>query len=183
MGAVATPPSETERIVWQIASAARLAALAGLFGLLLVVAITIADIAMRSLFSAPIEGVFDVSQLLMLFTIGSCFPATLAGQHNLTIKLFGTFLPARLHQWFDTLGALLLLAVWSVVTWEMAQFTIDQWRSGVTTQHLHWPVAPWWSFCTAMIAVGVPIQLAVLAMHIERAVRGRGPAAPRLDAA
>ena len=84
---------------------ARGLALFGLVGLVVLTVITIADVLMRWLFNAPIDGVADIGRLIVAINISAFFPLALAERHHIAIEFLGKALGPRIHAWLDAIGA------------------------------------------------------------------------------
>jgi TRAP-type C4-dicarboxylate transport system permease small subunit len=166
---------------WQVRGP-RAIALFGLMALMAVAGTTVVDILLRWA-KVPVEGVFDLGQMLMLLVIGCCFPATTAGEHNLAVRVVGSLVRARLRALLEAFGAVLLLVALAILAWKAVEFAAGQWSLGIATQHLRMPTAPWWAVCAAMVGLSVPIQAAVLVRHLRRTVdpTARGVAGDRRD--
>ncbi len=70
-------------------------AVIGFLGLLVASVITLADVAMRFLFSLPIHGWDDLTELVFAIAIVAAFPAGLLQGHNITIRFLGAGLGDR----------------------------------------------------------------------------------------
>ena len=99
-----------ERIEKRVSGAARIVALVGFFGLLLLAAMTTLDVLLRWLFAMPIHGVNDVSSVVMAVVIAACIPANLAMKKNITVEVFGTLGGVRLRRFVEFTASLFTLA-------------------------------------------------------------------------
>ena len=64
---------------------ARGLALIGFTGLLILALMTTLDVLLRWLFKAPIQGVNDISSVVMAVVIAACIPANLAFNQNIRV--------------------------------------------------------------------------------------------------
>ena len=154
---------------------ARWTAFLGFVGLLAVAAVVVVDVLLRWLFGAPLDGVDDVSQLAFAVIVVACFPAGLLQGHNITIRFLGLACGARASHWLEAFGALLTLVFFVFVAWQFVVLTEDLKASGDTTMTVQAITWPWWTVATAIMVSCVPVQAAVVAGHLRRAVTGSGP--------
>lgn len=153
----------------------RVIALAGLVGLVGVALATIVDVMMRWLFNSPIDGVTDVSKLVVAIVIASFFPAALAERHHISITFLGSGLGPRAAAWLEVFASLSTAAFATVVGWQFWLFTAELYDSGETTWLLGWEVAPWWTATTMFMVLCVPIQFVVFLANVGVAFRGEPP--------
>lgn len=147
-------------------------ALCGLAGLVALALVTVTDALLRSVFSSPIDGVDEVSRLVVAIVIASFFPLALSEHHHINITFLGKVLGRRAHAWLDTLGAFVTLLFFVVLGWQFIRYTIDLKASGETTWLLAWPAAPWWRVATLFMLLCVPVQVVELLSRARLAVRG-----------
>ena len=178
MSAAAEPSLLAELLVergGQLDRFTRRVAFVGLVGLLAVAVVTMADVLLRWLFSAPIEGFEDVGELLFAVIVATCFPAGLLQGHNITIRFLGRGLGKRTALWLEWFGATLTLVFFVFVAWQLVIFAVDEMENHRFTQTLEMATAPWWWAVTAIIAVCVPVQFLVAVAALVRAITGRVP--------
>lgn len=147
----------------------------GLVGLLIIALITMADVLLRWLFNAPIEGLEDINKLVFAIVCASCFPAGLVQGHNVTVRLLGTMIGRR-GQWVESFGTGLTLLFFLFLAWQVFAFAWDEAKHGRYTQTLELATAPWWFVVALILAICVPIQLAAVLMRLIAAAQGRVPA-------
>lgn len=151
----------------------RLVALCGLAALLLIAIMVAADVVMRWLANAPIEGVRDVAGVAIAVAISASLPTVLANDENITIRAVGRALDSRLSRMLDVFGSTLVLAVMVVMAWQFWRFSLDVAEAGDSTLILRIPLAPWWYISTIIVTACVPVQLIVVFGHIARALTVR----------
>lgn len=137
--------------------------------------LVIADVLLRWLLSAPIDGVAEISKLLVAVVIASFFPLSLAGRQHIAIDLLGSRLPAGLRRAVEGFAAGVTLVVVALVAWRLILYTDETARSGETTWVLGWPVAPWWVAVAGLIALCVPVQAIVAWRSLKPPAAGREP--------
>lgn len=130
--------------------------------LLVLMALTVADVGGRYFFNSPILGVFDLTHfavlLMTFFGIGYC--AYLGG--HVAIDLVYDRLPARAARWVDRLvnaiGSLLFL----VVGWRLVVQSVDVREFGESSQLLQIPFFPFYW----LAALGSVLFALVMALRI-----------------
>ena len=153
----------------------RVIALIGLLGLLAQALATILDIALRGLFSTPIHGLSDLYELVVIFMVVASFPASLAGNHHITVRIAGKVLPWRMRELLELLGHSLLLAVFLILGWQLILHTQQMFATGQTTWLLGIPMGPSWAIATLMILLCTPIQAGVVAIQLMRVIAAHEP--------
>lgn len=137
--------------------------------LLLISVATSVDVILRGLFNRPIEGLYDVDQMLLLVVIGACFPlASLRGQH-ISVGILADRFGPRARRWIEMLRSLTLMGVLAVFAWQLGKYAADQWQYPVYSQHLGWPMHVWWAICAAGVALAVPAELVSLLRRVTGA--------------
>jgi TRAP-type C4-dicarboxylate transport system permease small subunit len=116
-----------------------------------------------------LPGLTDILSLVMAVIIASAFPAGLFRQSNVTIRFLGNALPRTAYRWLESIGNLVTLAFFSLVTWQFVLFVIDQHGRGATTRTIEVPVAPAWLLATVMLAIASIAQLLVAVRWIRSA--------------
>ena len=132
--------------------------LLGFVGLFLLALMTTLDALMRSLFSAPIQGVNDVSSVVMAVVIASCIPANLANRRNISVEVLGAVLGARANRVLRLFSSIVVFVFVSLMAWKFVPFTQSIFEGGRRTWVLGWPIWPWWSVATLFLAFAVVIQ-------------------------
>lgn len=142
--------------------AARAIAAFGIAGLICVAVMAITDGVLRAFFNAPIDGMGEVSRLVILVSLASFFPLALAERHDITIRFLGNFLGGPMRAGMEAFGAALTLAFFALLVWRIGYQALDTQSSGETTWMLRWPVAPWWALATVILVLCLPVQMVVL---------------------
>lgn len=154
----------------------RFIALVGLLALVAQAGATILDIFLRALFSAPIRGLSDLTELIVIFMVAASFPASLAGNHHITVRMLGKALPWRAREALELFGHGLLLVVFVVLGWQLVLYTQQMFAMRQTTWLLGIPMGPSWAIATALILVCVPVQAGVVAIQLMRVIARTEPA-------
>jgi TRAP-type C4-dicarboxylate transport system permease small subunit len=151
----------------------RWVAFIGLIGLLIVSVVTMVDVLLRWLFSAPIEGYEDITRLLFAIIVASCFPAGLLQGRNITIRFLGKALGRRATQYLEALGAIATLFFFTVVTWRVAAFALDETVNNRFTQTLEITTGPSWWFVSGLLLMCVPVQFVIAWVKSSAAITGK----------
>ncbi|QOL80970.1 TRAP transporter small permease [Pseudooceanicola spongiae] len=152
---------------------ARGLALLGFTGLLILALMTTTDVLMRWLFKAPIQGVNDVSSVVMAVVIAACIPANLAMKQNIRVEVFGSLGGKTLHRLLEALSSALTLLFILLIAWEFVPYAASLQANGDRTWVLGWPVWPWWSVAALMMWLAAFVQAMVFVFDLAALVRGR----------
>ena len=152
--------------------ATRWVAFIGLVGLVVVSMVIVLDIVLRGVFNHPIEGLEEMTKFVFAVVIACCFPAGLIQGQNVAIRFLGSGLGAKATNWLEVLGAACTLVFFVFLSWRLVIFTAAEAADAHYTQTLQLPTAPFWVVITAILCTSVPVQIAVLAVRVKRAVRG-----------
>lgn len=150
----------------RLAGAARVTALIGFFGLLLLAGMTTLDVILRWLFQAPIHGVNDVSSVVMAVVIAACIPANLAMKQNITVEVFGNIAGPRVQQALAAFASFLTLIFIALIAWRFVPFTQGLHDTGDRTWVLGWPIWPWWLVSTVLMIFSMVVQAMVTAADL-----------------
>lgn len=160
---------------------ARRLALLGFTGLLILALMTTADVLLRWLFKAPIQGVNDVSSVVMAVVIAACIPANLAMKQNIRVEVFGSLGGRGVGQLLECLSSILTLVFIALIAWEFLPYAAALKANGDRTWVLGWPVWPWWSVAAVMIWLAVFVQAMVALFDLAALFGGGGDTAPGPD--
>ncbi len=147
-------------------------ALVGLVGLVAVALVTIGDVLLRWLFNSPVDGVSEISRLVVAVAIASFFPMALSDRHHISIEFLGTWLGPRARLWLDTLAHLVTSLFFLVLGCQFILYTMEVGESGETTWLLGWSVAPWWTVTTVFMLICIPVQAVIFIRQIRAALSG-----------
>lgn len=150
-----------------IRRSSRTVAVLGLAALVILSVTMMADIAGRELFSKPISGFSDVADLIVVIAAAACFPASLANNQHVAVRFMG-LAHWRLREALDLLGHTILLAVITIIAWQLVVYTADTYETGQTTWLLYIPVWPVWAPVTLLFILCIPVQLSQVIYYIRR---------------
>jgi TRAP-type C4-dicarboxylate transport system permease small subunit len=160
------------RLEAQTLRATRWLALGACTTLLVISIVTLVDVLLRWLFSAPIHGFFDFAVIAMAVAGSACFPALIAQRGNITVRFVGKVLGRGATRVLDAFGALVTLAFFAAMAWQYVYFTVDLARSGERLPILRWQVWPWWTIVTLMIAATALVAAVVLLFIVRGHMSG-----------
>lgn len=156
---------------------ARIMALAGGTVLMVLVAITCASIAGRSLTFIglnQITGDFEMLEMGMAFAIFAFMPWCIYARGHARVDLLAGVFPGLMNRLIDFLSDLLFLLAAYVIAWRLWEGMSDKMRYAETTFILQVPI--WWAYAAAM--VGASCFVLVAAFCVLRSgrdlVRGTG---------
>ena len=154
-------------------------AIAVTLDLMAMMVLTFIDVVGRYLFSAPLAGAKEVTELLMGFLVFAAAPIVTADRAHITTALFEAVLSRRAVLWRNAAIALVVALAWAVLAWRLwvQAGMIHALNTG--TQLIGVPVAPLVYFMA--IAAGA-CALIVLTLDFRALVRNEPPAPPRAAA-
>ena len=157
------------RIETRCIAASRLIAILAVGGMLALALLTVADIALRAAFSAPIPGLFEVSQLLMAVIVVATLPVGIMERNHITIDLFEGMLGPRWTKTGEAIGAVLMVAFMAVLAWRFGLYAERLAIRGDTTTIVGVPIAPFWWAVTGILWACAALQLVALARTVTEA--------------
>jgi TRAP-type C4-dicarboxylate transport system permease small subunit len=137
-------------------------AVVGLIGLITVTLVIIADVLLRWLFSAPIDGLNEVLHLIYAIIMTSFFPTALIDKSHITIRFVGNWLGPKVSNALDAFGEFMTFLFFVVVGWQFIVLTGEFFTTNEVTWVLAWPVAPWWGVATFLLLLCIPVQAVLL---------------------
>jgi C4-dicarboxylate transporter DctM subunit len=153
----------------------KLLAMVGVGGMLVVAAVTVIDIVLQSGFGKGVVAINEVTAMAFAVAITACIPAGLVDGVNLKIDIFARWINGRLAVWLEAVGMIVLLLFFLLLTFEIYTYAQLLSTEKRTTVILGWPVAPFLFVASAILVVGVLVQVLITASSIARAVRFRRP--------
>ncbi len=164
-----------------MSSAARTLALLGFGGLLILAILTTLDVLLRWAFAYPIQGVNDVSSVVMAVVIAACIPSNLVNRQYISVEVLGDFLGPLGRRMLSAFGSLCTAVFIFLMAWQFVPYAADLYENGQRTWVLAWPVWPWWSFAAGCIVLAAIVQGIILLNDLRALVRGSGRAVPHSD--
>jgi TRAP-type C4-dicarboxylate transport system permease small subunit len=115
-------------------------ALAGGAILVLVTGMSVASIAGRTLFGAPVAGDFELVQVGCAAAVAAFLPYCQLRRGNIIVDFFTARASRRVQRRLDALGALLLAAVMALLAWRALAGMLTVRASGEITMIVGFPV-------------------------------------------
>lgn len=166
--------TRSSRTDFLIASTQRLSAwlaAAGVVAIMGIAALTILDVALRNLFSVTLLGLGEVLTLVLGVAVAACLPSGCARAIHLVVEIIASTLPRPAAMALNVIGALALLLFVSIMSYQLSVQAAAYAARGQSTILLGWPVAPFFTAMTALIALCVPIQILQLLASVQKAWR------------
>ena len=157
---------------------ARMLALVGLAGLLLLSILVVADIVLRAVADYPLHGVNDVYAVVMAVVIASAMPNALMAKQNISIEVVGEAMGGRIRSALESFASAAVLLFFVLMTWKFFPYAASVTATGESTWVLHLPLGPWWWVTSALLCVSVVAQAMVLLADLFRLI---WPERPPLD--
>lgn len=149
--------------------ASRSLSIAGVFALMMLATMTLADGLLRWLANQPIEGVRDVGAVCIAVAVSCCLPVGLMERGHISIRLGEDVLGKRAGRYLDAFGALAVEIVMIAMAWQFTVFAGKLARASETTWVLKIPTAPFWYVVAALLWIGVIVQAIVVMVQFARA--------------
>jgi len=156
---------------WCVAAARRIAFI-GVFGMLAVTALTVADVLARWLWNGSVPGLNEVLAMGLAATIASTFPAGAAGRINLAVDILASRFGHRTLLWLRAAGAFFLLVLYALLTWQLAIYAYQLASRDVVTVILRWPQAPFIFAVVFFLALTSFVQIVVALVDLRNAIAG-----------
>lgn len=149
---------------------ARILALVGLAGLLVLAIMVVADIILRAVFEYPLQGVNDVYAMVMAIVIAAAIPHSLLAKQNISIEVIGEALGGRTRAALESFASAAVLLFFCLLTWKFVPYSASITASGEQTWVLKLPVGPWWWAATGLFLISVISQFMVLVADVTRLI-------------
>lgn len=147
--------------------------------LMAMMVLTFVDVVGRYVFSAPLAGAKELTELLMGLLVFAAAPIVTADRGHITTALFETILPLRARLWRNAVIALVVAVACAVLAWRL-WVQADMIRSLNTgSQLLGVPIAPLVYFMSVAAAA---CALIVILVEFAALARGKAPVKPGIPA-
>ena len=138
----------------------------GAVAILLIVAMTLLtciDVVARYIFNAPIDGAFELTQLLLAALIFTALPLTTAAGEHVDVELFAVAAGPRFQPVFRAISGVVSAAVLLVLSWRLWAHAGRLLEDGAVTNSLGLPFAPVGYLAAASCAIsGVIVILKLI---------------------
>ncbi len=156
---------------WCVAVSRRIAFI-GVFGMLAVTGLTVADVLARWLWDGSVPGLNEVLAMGLAATISSTFPAGAAGRINLAVDILASRFGNRTLLWLRAAGAFFLLILYALLAWQLAVYAFQLASRDVVTVILRWPQAPFMFAVAFFLALTALVQVVVALVDLRNAIAG-----------
>ena len=153
---------------------ARIIALIGFAGMLLLSVVIVLEVGSRTLLNFPVLGVFDFTYLGMGISIASCLPLVFIERRNISVRIIGKFTNPRVNAFFDGFGNLVALFIYSLMVWQLWLYVKDLAAVKETTIIAQIPVTPWIAFMILLLALCIPVQALCFLRDVTFAFKSKG---------
>lgn len=144
----------------------------GLFALMILAFITLANGLLRWLINQPIAGVVDVGALAIAIAVACCIPVSLMERSHITFRLVPSISP-RLGRCLDVFAALAVAVVLTLMAWQFWIYAGELATSGERTYVLKIPAAPFWYATDVILWIAAAVQCVVIALDIAHLTGGQ----------
>lgn len=133
--------------------ATRLLALGGTLALLVAVALTVIDIALRSFSSLTVHGLTDIVTLCTMIGAMLAIPYGFTADQHVSIDVFTSRMPTGLQRWLRLVAALLGFVFLSGVFWFAFQQMLTEYGYGDRSQSIGIPMI--WYWIPLLVGIGL----------------------------
>jgi TRAP-type C4-dicarboxylate transport system permease small subunit len=106
--------------------------------------LTVADVALRTFFSLPIQGMLELVELGLACTIFIALPAVFLRDEHLVVDVVDHLLKPSVVRVLDLLGAIVSLGVLVLIAWQMVPLARTMHEFGDVTSDLSIPKLWYW---------------------------------------
>ena len=125
----------------------------GAFALFAMMLLTTADVVGRYIFNAPILGVFEVTEFMVLILIFSFIAYTQSRKAHVSVDLLVTHLPKRIQVYVDLFNHAVCLLLMALITWMGVERALEMMETGEASPNLGVPDYPFVFFLVLGCAV------------------------------
>lgn len=151
----------------------------GLFALMVLAFITLANGLLRWAINQPIAGVVDVGALAIAIAVSCCIPVSMMERSHITFRLVSSVNP-MLGRLLDVLADTVVAIVLGLMAWQFWVYAGELVQTGERTYVLKIPAAPFWYASGAIFWIATAVQWVVVALDVGH-VLGTAPAPKRAE--
>ncbi|MXN65474.1 TRAP transporter small permease subunit [Stappia sp. GBMRC 2046] len=134
--------------------------IAGLL-ILIMMAVTFVDVIGRYVFSSPLPGAFELTEVLLGLVIFAGLPLVTLREEHVTVDLVTSRVPNFIRQWLLKFAHVVTAAVLIVLAWRLGIIARDLSAYGDATVFLRLPLGPVAGIMAALCAFGAAASLVV----------------------
>lgn len=138
----------------------------GSFSALLLVALillTCVDVIGRYFFNSPVNGAFELTQMMLATLIFTALPLTTASGEHVDVELITQMMSAKSQKVFSILGWVSTALVMAILSWRLWKHALRLAHDGAVSNSLSLPISPIGFF--ASIACGVCFIIALVRIY------------------
>jgi TRAP-type C4-dicarboxylate transport system permease small subunit len=139
----------------------------GLFALMVLAFITLANGLMRWLINQPIAGVVDVGSLAIAIAVSCCIPVAMMERSHIAFRLVSSASPA-VGRVLDVFADVAVAIVLGLMAWQFWVYATELVATGERTYVLKIPAAPFWYACDVIFWIATAVQLVATALSVGR---------------
>lgn len=140
--------------------------------LVLMMTMTVADVAMRALFNKPVRGAFDTVESMLIIFVFHGMSASFLNRSNIVIDLIDAWLSERVVRFLVRLADALTILTLLVFAWAMLTPALQAYSYGDVKMELRLPL--WWLWVAAYAGLAGSILCAFGALLFKPANPGHG---------
>lgn len=137
----------------------RLAGIVSMVGLFLIALLTVIDVALRWLFSAPVEGQSDIAEALLPIIIAATFVSAAWGRPHVGIRFAGGLLGRRVRRVLDLISDLAIAVFITLIVVQFWTYAGEIAEENRQTWVLQIPLYPFWYVTSVLLGVTAAVQL------------------------
>lgn len=137
---------------WFAAAGALVALSAGL--------LTTASVVARAIWSQPIPGDVEITQMVIALAISLCIPFCQVRKANILVDFFTQSLAKSRLRRLDALGSLALAIIYGLLAWRTSAGAISVREAGETTMIISLPM--WWAYAALAPGLALASLIALL---------------------
>ncbi|MEY4470167.1 MAG: putative small permease component [Pseudomonadota bacterium] len=160
---------------WLLAPVCRAFGAVGAFVALATGFLTCASVLMRAVWSAPIPGDVEMTQMGIAFAISMCLPYCQLQKANIIVDFFTQSTSDGTRKILDAIGSLMLVLLYGLLAWRSSVGAFSVREAGETTMIIGLPM--WWAY--ACLAPGLALAGWVALVQI---FQGQGPSNEEVSA-
>ena len=138
---------------WLLAPLCRAFGAVGAFVALATGFLTCASVLMRAVWSAPIPGDVEMTQMGIAFAISMCLPYCQLQKANIIVDFFTQSTSDGTRKILDAIGSLMLVLLYGLLAWRSSVGAFSVREAGETTMIIGLPM--WWAY--ACLAPGLAL--------------------------
>jgi TRAP-type C4-dicarboxylate transport system permease small subunit len=137
----------------------------GLFALMVLASVTLANGLLRWAINCPIAGVIDVGGLAIAIAVSCCIPVSMMERSHITFRLFSSINPT-LSRLLDVLADSAVAIVLGLMAWQFWVYAGELILTGERTYVLKIPAAPFWYASGAILWIATAVQCVVVVLDV-----------------